>query len=131
MGSSVANRHTFLSAPALTEIVRFNEIQPDLHTLFFERNLRIIRIIGIIRKLLTGNAMHATASELNKHPGRLLSQASREPVIIEKSGHPVAVIVSYERYIQLEDAYWGELAIAAEKDKSLGRKKTMDFLQEK
>ena len=72
--------------------------------------------------------MHATATELNKQPGKYINKAIKEPVIIERSGEPVVVIVSYERYVQLEDAYWGELATVAEKEKSLGSKKTMDFL---
>ncbi|MBV9575219.1 MAG: type II toxin-antitoxin system Phd/YefM family antitoxin [Gammaproteobacteria bacterium] len=72
--------------------------------------------------------MKATATELNKHPGKYINQAIKEPVIIERSGQPVAVMVSYERYLQLEDAYWGELATEADKEKSLGAKKTRDFL---
>ncbi len=72
--------------------------------------------------------MKATATELNKHPGKYLNQAIKEPVLIERSGHLIAVMVSYERYMQLEDAYWGELANAADQEKSLGHKKSMDFL---
>ena len=72
--------------------------------------------------------MKATATELNKHPGKYLNQAIKEPVIIERSGHPVAVVLSYERYIQMEDAYWGELATKAEDEKSLSKKATKDFL---
>ncbi len=72
--------------------------------------------------------MKATATELNKHPGKYINQSLKEPVIIERSGHPVSVIVSYERYVQLEDAYWGELAIRADKEKSLSTKESMDFL---
>ena len=72
--------------------------------------------------------MKATATELNKHPGKYLNQAIKEPVIVERSGHPIAVMVSYERYMQLEDAYWGELATLADKEKSLSKKETMDFL---
>jgi prevent-host-death family protein len=72
--------------------------------------------------------MKATATELNMQPGKYINQAIKEPVIIERSGRPVVVMVSYERYIELEDAYWGELATAANKEKSLGKKATMDFL---
>lgn len=72
--------------------------------------------------------MQASATELNKHPGKYINQAIKEPVVVNRSGHPVAVLVSYERYIQLEDAYWGELAKTADKEKSLGKKATMDFL---
>lgn len=72
--------------------------------------------------------MKATATELNKNPGRYIDLSIREPVILERSGRPVAVMVSYERYTQLEDAYWGELATAADQEKSLGKKATMDFL---
>jgi len=73
--------------------------------------------------------MKATATELNKHPGKYLNQAIKEPVVIERAGHPVAVMVSYERYLKMEDAYWGELATLSDKDKSIGTKKSMDFLQ--
>lgn len=72
--------------------------------------------------------MAASATELNKHPGKYINQAIKGPVIIERSGHPVVVIVSYERFIQLEDAYWGELATAADQEKSLSKKASLDFL---
>lgn len=75
--------------------------------------------------------MQASATELNKHPGKYINQALREPVVVKRSGHPVVVLVSYERYIQLEDAYWGESAKVADKEKSLGKKATMDFLRGK
>ncbi len=72
--------------------------------------------------------MKATATELNKHPGKYLTQTLKEPVIIEKAGHPFAVMVSYEHYIKLEDAYWGERATLADQEKSLGVKASSDFL---
>jgi antitoxin Phd len=73
--------------------------------------------------------MKASATELNKHPGTYINQSLIEPVIIERSGRPVAVMVSYERYMLLEDAYWGELATQADKEKSLGTKASLDFLE--
>jgi len=72
--------------------------------------------------------MKASATELNKHPGKYLNQSIKEPVIIEKSGRPVAVLLAYDYFVKLEDAYWGEMATSADKEKSLGTKKTMDFL---
>lgn len=72
--------------------------------------------------------MQASATELNKHPGKYINHAIKEPVVVNRSGHPVVVLVSYERYIQLEDAYWGELAKASDKDRSLGKEATMTFL---
>ena len=73
--------------------------------------------------------MKASATELNKHSDRYLSRAIKEPVIIEKAGHPIAVIVSYDHYIKLEDAYWGERAIEADKDPSLGVDDSLKFLK--
>lgn len=73
--------------------------------------------------------MKATATELNKHPGKYIDYALKEPVLVERAGRPVTVMVSYERYIQLEDAYWGELAKIADEEDSLGTKATMNFLQ--
>ncbi|MFT3741248.1 MAG: type II toxin-antitoxin system Phd/YefM family antitoxin [Gammaproteobacteria bacterium] len=72
--------------------------------------------------------MKATATELNKHPGKYIDQALREPVIVERSGRPAVVMVSYDRYVQLEDAYWGELATAADQEQSIGLDATMKFL---
>jgi len=72
--------------------------------------------------------LRATATELNKHPGKYIDYAMKGPVVVERSGRPVTVMVSYERYLQLEDAYWGELAMAADQEKSLGVQETMDFL---
>ena len=72
--------------------------------------------------------MRATATDLNKQPGKYINEALREPVVVERSGYPVVVILSYKRYVQLEDAYWGESAVIADQEKSLGKKATMDFL---
>lgn len=72
--------------------------------------------------------MHVTATELNKRPGTYLDEARREPVVVEKSGRPSIVMISYDYFLKLENAYWGELAIQSDKEKSLGKKKTMDFL---
>lgn len=58
--------------------------------------------------------MNASATDLNRHSGKYIDQAIKEPVIIEKSGQPVVVMVSYEHYIKLEDAYWGELALISD-----------------
>ncbi len=72
--------------------------------------------------------MRATATDLNKQPGKYINEALRQPVVFERSGRPVVVMVSYERYIQLEDSYWGESAVIADQEKSLSKKATMDFL---
>jgi prevent-host-death family protein len=72
--------------------------------------------------------MNITATELNKRPGTYLDEAIKEPVVVEKSGRPFVVMISYQQYQKLEDAYWGELAADADKEKSLGNKKTMKFL---
>lgn len=72
--------------------------------------------------------MKISATELNKRPGTYINQAVREPIVVEKSGHPAVVIVSYELFVKLEDAYWGELAVEADKEESLGVEKTRDFL---
>ena len=74
--------------------------------------------------------MHISATALNKRPGTYLEKAIKDPVVIEKSGRPTVVMLSYERYEQLEDAFWGELAAKADKEKSLSAKESMKFLLE-
>lgn len=72
--------------------------------------------------------MNASATDLNRHSGKYIDQAIKEPVVIEKSGQPVVVMVSYEHYIKLEDAYWGERAVLSDRDTTLTTKQSMDFL---
>ena len=73
--------------------------------------------------------MRASATELNKHPGKYIDHALKEPVVVERSGRPVIVMLSFELFTRLEDAYWGELATNADQDKSIGRKASLQFLQ--
>jgi prevent-host-death family protein len=54
--------------------------------------------------------MNISASELNKRSGTALEMAIKEPVIIKKSGRPSVVMLSYDRYRELEDYFWGNLS---------------------
>ncbi len=63
--------------------------------------------------------MNVTATELKNRPGRYMDAAMREPVIVEKNGRNTVVILAYEDYERLqnlEDAYWGNRALAIEKN---------------
>lgn len=73
--------------------------------------------------------MRATATEMNRHFGAYAHKAIKEPVVVEKAGNPFVVVVSYELFEKLEDAYWGNLAKEAEKDKSLSPEESMAFLK--
>lgn len=66
-----------------------------------------------------------TATHAKLHFGRILEEAGREPVLIQKSGRNVAVLLSYEEYQQLlalEDQYWAQKAKKAEKEGFVGTK---------
>jgi prevent-host-death family protein len=65
--------------------------------------------------MIESKTMHVSATELNKQPGTILNAAMKGPVVIEKSGRSFAVMVSYEHYVELENAFWGTLAESAEK----------------
>ncbi len=74
--------------------------------------------------------MHIPATELNKRPGRYLETALEEPVIVEKMGRPSVVMVSYKRYQELEDTFWGTLAEASESQAEwMSPEETLQFLQ--
>jgi len=76
--------------------------------------------------------MQVTATELNKHSGKYINKAIKAPVIINRSGEPAAVLISYDFYEQLEDTIWGELAKEAEKKgKYLNDAETAKFLRKK
>jgi len=96
-----------------------------------------IIVIAKIAKLAT-NRMRLTmisvnATELKNRMGRYLQQAVSEPVIIEKTHRPFAVILSYDEYERLrslEDSYWIEKAKQAEKEGFVGVEESMKFIRE-
>jgi prevent-host-death family protein len=64
-----------------------------------------------------------TATELKNHLGAYLEAAIAAPVIVEKSGREVAVLISREHYTHLqalEDRWWGEQAKLAAQRGFLG-----------
>lgn len=75
--------------------------------------------------------MKATATEVKTRFGEFLVRAQREPVVIEKSGREVAVLVAledYERWQRMEDQIWGEKAMEAAKGGFLGHERAMEVL---
>ncbi|NDY58875.1 type II toxin-antitoxin system Phd/YefM family antitoxin [Desulfovibrio sulfodismutans] len=72
-----------------------------------------------------------TSSDAKRNFGRILETTMKGPVEITKSGRRVAVILSAEDYdnlSRLEDAYWGERALAAEKGGFVGPEEAMRTL---
>lgn len=75
-----------------------------------------------------------TATEIRHKFGEVVEGLKTEPVLVEKSGRPVAVILSYEAYERLqalEDAWWGEQAHQAVMEGLLSANATASWLQEK
>lgn len=73
-----------------------------------------------------------TAKEAKNNFGRLLDEARRVPVTIEKNGRKVAVMLSLEEYNFLEtlsDAYWLKRARQAGKAGFIGVKKSQKLLE--
>ena len=76
----------------------------------------------------------ATATEMKNHFGEYLEGAISEPVVIEKSGRSIVVMLSikeYERLMALDDAYWAQKALKAEKAGYIGQKESSKFLRSK
>ncbi len=73
------------------------------------------------------------ATEAKNQFGRLLDSAQSRPVTIEKNGRPVAVLVSAEKYEQLEameNSWWASEAKKALKEGFLGQKDSENLLAE-
>lgn len=54
--------------------------------------------------------MKTNATEFKNHLGEYMQKVYQEPVIVEKSGKPSAVLISYdlfEMFSEMEDFYWG------------------------
>jgi len=75
-----------------------------------------------------------TATEMKQRLGQYLTAALVEPVVVEKSGQPMVVMLSmaeYERLQALEDVYWGERARQAEQGGFTGYEETIRRIQER
>ena len=78
--------------------------------------------------------MKTSATEMKNHFGEYLEGALLEPLVIEKTGRPVVVMLSikeYERLIALEDAHWAQKTLRAEENGYIGHKETTKFLKSK
>jgi prevent-host-death family protein len=75
-----------------------------------------------------------TAKEAQTRFGRLLDRAQKEDVAITRHDREVAVVISRERYDEmqtLEDAYWIARAETAAESGFMSPEKTMQYLREK
>ena len=74
----------------------------------------------------------AKATEIKNRFGQYLQSVMIEPIFIEKTNRPIAVLLSlkeYERLIKIEDKYWGEKAKKAEAEGYLSESETKDFIE--
>jgi antitoxin Phd len=74
----------------------------------------------------------ATATDVKNRFGEFLDDAKSEPVVVNRNGRNVAVLMSwaeYQRLSALEDAWWAARAKAAETEgRYLGPEKSMEAL---
>ena len=78
--------------------------------------------------------MRESATIAKNNFGLLLDKAIAEPVVIEKKGRPVAVVLSiaeYERLTDIEDRYWGEKAMTAVNEGFLSEEESRKWLEGK
>lgn len=62
--------------------------------------------------------MQVNSTDFKNHLGEFLDMAKEQPVVVHKSGKPIAVVLGateYEYLQGLEDLYWVARAEAAEK----------------
>ena len=78
--------------------------------------------------------MTVSASVAKQKFGQIIDAARVKPVIIEKSGKEAVVVLSVERFRELqalEDAYWIARAEEGLKSGLVGPEKTAQFLKER
>lgn len=78
--------------------------------------------------------MAVTASVAKQKFGQIIDAARIQPVIIEKSGKETVVVISIERYKELqavEDVYWIAQAEEGVLSGFMGPEKTAQFLKER
>ncbi|MBI4666911.1 MAG: type II toxin-antitoxin system Phd/YefM family antitoxin [Nitrospinae bacterium] len=74
----------------------------------------------------------ARATDIKTGFGQCLDTSMAEPVLIEKNGRPVAVMMSitdYGRLSAMEDEYWAMRAASAEKSGYIGEKAATSLLR--
>ena len=86
---------------------------------------------------MSQNAHIIAAAAAKNRFGELLDTAQREPVIIQKHGRTVAVLLSghdyeeYQRLVGLDDAWWGEQAMKVLKNpKFIGPEKSRKLMDD-
>ena len=73
-----------------------------------------------------------TSKNAQDHFGRLLDEVQREPVTITRHDRPVAVVVSRERFDELEaleDAMWAARARLAARGGFVGVEASAEFIE--
>lgn len=74
-----------------------------------------------------------SSTEIKNRLGQYLESAIAEPVVVEKAGRPVAVVISYAEYQRLqrlEDSYWAARAKLAEESGWAGPEESAKVLKE-
>jgi PHD/YefM family antitoxin component YafN of YafNO toxin-antitoxin module len=74
-----------------------------------------------------------SATNARVHFGRVIENALVEPVLIEKSGRKIAVVLSFDEYQRvsaIEDRYWAEKAMQAKEEGFIGVEASQALIQE-
>lgn len=72
-----------------------------------------------------------SSREAQNNFGTLMNSAIKQPVVINRHGKPVAVLMSFEEYeefLKLEDLYWELKAHLASNSGFLSKEESEDFL---
>lgn len=88
-----------------------------------------VAIIATMATLTIGHTIDAREAQNNF--GALLDAARQRPITIKKYGRKVVVMLSAEEYAlfeKIEDQIWGERAVAAEKNGTMGVKASRKFM---
>jgi prevent-host-death family protein len=91
--------------------------------------LTILIIFDIVTREVLMRKIKSTEAKTNF--GEVITSSQREPVIIQKNGKDVSVVISFEEFKNyqetvLTDRYWGEQALQA---KMVGTKKSKKFFE--
>jgi len=76
----------------------------------------------------------ASSTEVKNHFGEFMDKAQKEPITVEKTGKPYAVLMSiddFQRLQALEDAYWGRLGDEGIQSGFLGPAATMASIRQR
>jgi len=94
--------------------------------------LKVATIATMATKTKQAKIVRVSAKDAKNRFGELLEAAQRHPIIVTRNNRPVVKIERYSAktaFEEMEDKIWGEMALEAEKEGTIGVEATRKLME--